>query len=259
MAARNVQVSTVVGKNERETRTGAEHLRVIAIDGPAAAGKSTVAAKLADRLGALLFDTGALYRVVAYLANVHGVSPDDGPALGRIASAAQIRVRPPSRQDGRLYDVLVNGHDVTWQLRSPEVGAVVSRVSVHPEVRQVLLPLQRQIAASGPVVMAGRDIGTVVVPDAGLKVYLEATPAERAKRRYDELRARGSQAAFEEILRETLTRDAIDSSRANAPLRAAPDAVILPTDGLEIDEVVTEIERLARAMRAPAGDQVWPG
>jgi cytidylate kinase len=234
------------------------HERVIAIDGPAAAGKSTVARLLADRLGALLFDTGALYRAVALAALRFGVSHEDEQGLARIATAAQIAVRPPSQHDGRLYDVWLNGEDVTWLVRDPEVGAIVSRVAEHPAVRAALLPLQRRIASGDPVVMVGRDIGTVVVPDAGLKIYLDATPEERARRRFREAAARGSEQSFEAVLRETLQRDAIDSTRDTAPLRPALDAVKINSDGIPVDQIVAEIEELARAGRDATGLPLWP-
>ena len=234
------------------------HHRVIAIDGPAAAGKSTVARLLADRLGALLFDTGALYRAVALAALRSGVSPDDANSLSGIASDAVISVRSPSLRDGRLYDVWLNGEDVTWAVRDPEVGATVSRVAEHPAVRNALLPLQRTIASSGPVVMVGRDIGTVVVPDAGLKIYLDATPEERARRRFREAAARGGKQSFEEVLGETLQRDAIDRGRETAPLRPASDAVQIKTDGVPIEQIVAEIEARARAERDARGDPLWP-
>ena len=234
------------------------HHQVIAIDGPAAAGKSTVARLLADRLGALFFDTGALYRAVALVALRSGVSPDDADSLSRIATDAQIAVRSPSLDDGRLYDVWLNSEDVTWALRDSEVGAIVSRVAEHPAVRDALLPLQRRIASSGPVVMVGRDIGTVVVPDAGLKIYLDATPEERARRRFREAAARGSKQSFEAVLAEMLQRDAIDSGRDTAPLRPALDAVQIKTDGVPIEQIVVEIEALARAEADATGDPFWP-
>jgi CMP/dCMP kinase len=234
------------------------HERVIAIDGPAAAGKSTVARLLADRLGALLFDTGALYRAVALAALRSGVSPDDEKTLARIAADARISVRPPSLQDGRLYDVWLNGEDVTWSVREPDVGTIVSRVAEHAAVRAALLPLQRRIASGGPVVMVGRDIGTVVVPDAGLKVYLDASQEERARRRFREASQRGSTQGFEAVLQETRQRDAIDSGRHTAPLRPASDAVQIDTDGVPVDRIVAEIEELARAGRHVTGDHFWP-
>jgi CMP/dCMP kinase len=234
------------------------HQRVIAIDGPAAAGKSTVARLLADRLGALLFDTGALYRAVALAALRTGVAPDDEKTLSRIAAGAQISVRPPSQQDGRLYDVWLNGEDVTWAVREPEVGAIVSRVAEHAAVRAALLPLQRRIASGGPVVMVGRDIGTVVVPDAGLKIYLDASAEERARRRFREGRQRGSTQGFEAVLHETRQRDAIDSGRHTAPLRPAADAVHIDTDGIPIGRIVAEIEELARTGPDVTGDPLWP-
>lgn len=234
------------------------HRHVIAIDGPAAAGKSTVARLLADRLGAMLFDTGVLYRVVALIALRASIAPTDADALARIGQDARIRVTPPSEPDGRLYDVWLDGEDVTWAIRQPDVGAVVSPIAEHPGVRASLLPLQRAIAASGPVVIVGRDIGTVVVPDAGLKIFLDATPEERARRRYREARARGSDETFAEVLAETLTRDAIDSNRDTAPLREAPDAIRINTDAQSIDAVVAAIESLARSQRMPSGEHVWP-
>lgn len=233
-------------------QAGHEHDRVIAIDGPAAAGKSTVARLLADRIGALLFDTGALYRAISLLALRAGVAPDDAPALSAIAHEAQIHIRPASVRDGRLFDVLIDDEDVTWAVREPEVGEIVSRVSEHPEVRDALLPLQRKIAAAGPVVMVGRDIGSVVVPDAGLKIYLDASLDERAMRRFRESQARGMDVTFDEVLHETQQRDTTDSSRDTAPLKAAPDAIRIETDTLDIDEVVDLIDQLRRERLAAA-------
>jgi cytidylate kinase len=235
-----------------------DHQRIVAIDGPAAAGKSTVARIVADRLGALLFDTGALYRAVALAALRANVSPDDTEALASIARDADILIGPPSVQDGRLYDIWLDGDDVTWEARGADVGAVVSHIAEHAAVRAALLPLQRRIAGLGPVVMVGRDIGTVVVPDAGLKVYLDASPHERARRRYREALSRGDSPSYEDVLDETLQRDAIDSGRRTAPLRAAPDAVQLSTDNLTIEDVVTAIDELARDRVANSSEAHWP-
>jgi CMP/dCMP kinase len=236
----------------------ADHRHVIAIDGPAAAGKSTVAKMVADHLDALLFDTGALYRAVAFVALRLGVPAHDEAGLTEIARASIIDIRPISTTDGRHYDVWLNGEDVTWDLRSPDVGAIVSRVSEHPGVREALLPLQRQIAQGHRVIMVGRDIGTVVVPDAGLKIFLDATPGERARRRYEESLTRGSGETFADVLQETLRRDSIDQDRRAAPLRAADDAIRIDTDRLSAGEVVSVIESLARSLRDFNGKPLWP-
>jgi cytidylate kinase len=234
------------------------HQRVIAIDGPAAAGKSTVARILADRLGALLFDTGALYRAIALVALRSAIDPEDTASLARLARDTEIRVCPPSQLDGRLYDVWLGREDVTWAIRAPEVGAIVSEVAEQPALRAALLPVQRRIAAQDAVVMVGRDIGTVVVPDAGLKVYLDASPGERARRRFREMASRGGDASFQEVLLETRHRDELDSTRPTAPLRVAPDAVRIDTENLEVADVVAAIERLARTQRAADGELLWP-
>jgi cytidylate kinase len=217
---------------------------VVAIDGPAAAGKTTVARALADRLGAMLFDTGTLYRAVTLAALRAGTPFDDGPALAELADARHIDVTPPTAPDGRLYDVRLDGEDVTWPIRDIAVEAHVSQVSAHPEVREALLPAQRRIAGTGAVVMVGRDIGTVVVPDAGLKVFLAASPEERARRRHAELVERGLAADYDAVLADLLARDAIDSGRAASPLRVAPGATVIDTDGLSVDEVVERIAAL---------------
>jgi cytidylate kinase len=226
--------------------------QIVAIDGPAAAGKSTVARALAVALGALLFDTGTLYRAVTLLALRTKTPVTDGDALARLADDAEISVSPPSVADGRLYDVLIASEDVTWRIREADIDAAVSPVSAHPEVRQALLDVQRAIAHQGRVVIVGRDIGTVVVPEASVKVFLTATPEERARRRHQELLDRGLASDFDEVLADIKRRDGIDSSRDVAPLRPAADAAIVATDGLRVPEVVTKLTQLvADAWREP--------
>ncbi len=219
---------------------------VIAIDGPAASGKSTVGKLVARELDFLFFDTGALYRAVTLAALNRGIPMDDEAKICELARQIHIDLIPSSQQDGRPYTVLVDGKDVTWDIRQEKVDAHVSTVSAYPGVREALKHQQRRIARQGRVVMAGRDIGTVVFPEAPLKVYLDASPEVRARRRCEELRARGEHADYEEILAGVRHRDAIDSSRATAPLRIAQDAVVINTDHLTIDEVVQEIIRLAK-------------
>lgn len=218
---------------------------IIAIDGPAASGKSTIAAALARKLGYLYFDTGVMYRAATWAALDRGVVISDEAAVTKLAEALQIDVKPPSLDDGRQYDVLCDGVDVTWAIRTPEVDASVSPVSVYPGVRSALTAQQRRIGLRGDVVMVGRDIGTVVLPEAPLKIYLDASAEERARRRYREVQARGNQVqSYESILDNVKRRDAIDSSRATAPLKAAPDAVIIDSTDLSVDEVVACVEQL---------------
>ena len=218
---------------------------IIAIDGPAASGKSTVAATLAGRLGYLYFDTGVMYRAATWAALERGVTISDEAAVTALTKSLQIDVKPPSVDDGRQYDVLCDGGDVTWAIRSPDVDACVSPVSAYPGVRSALTAQQRRIGLRGQVVMVGRDIGTVVLPEAPLKIYLDASAEERARRRYQEVQARGDQSqSYEDILANLKQRDAIDSSRATAPLRRAPDAVIINSTQLSVDEVIARVEQL---------------
>jgi cytidylate kinase len=219
---------------------------IIAIDGPAASGKSTLGRRLADSLGYLFFDTGVMYRAVTWGALQRGLDIADETAITNLAETAQIDVRPPSRDDGRACDVLLEGTDITWETRRPDVEANVSPVSAYRGVRQALASQQRRIGLRGRVVMVGRDIGTVVLPEADLKIYLDASAEERAIRRYKEILQRGGQADYEQILEGVRKRDEIDSTRAFSPLRAAGDAVIIDSDKLDADEVFKKVEALCR-------------
>ncbi|UCF62202.1 MAG: (d)CMP kinase [Anaerolineaceae bacterium] len=222
-------------------------VRMIAIDGPAAAGKSTLAQRLADELGILYFDTGVMYRAVTLAALWHEVPIDDEEAVTEIARCLPIDVRPPTVQDDRKYDVLMGGEDVTWAIRSPEVDAHVSQVSMYMGVRQAMTQRQREIGLRGDVVMVGRDIGTVVLPEADLKIYLDASTEERAQRRYLESQEMGEEESLEEILDSLRMRDELDSTRDLAPLRAAPDAIVLDTTSLNADQVFERVIALAQA------------
>lgn len=217
---------------------------IIAIDGPAASGKSTIGEALARRLGYLYFDTGVMYRAVTWAALARGIPIADEAAVTALAEHLRIDVLPPTADDGRQYTVLADGVDVTWAIRTPEVDAHVSPVSAYAGVRQALVAQQRRIAAGGRVVMVGRDIGTVVLPDADLKVYLDANVEERALRRWREMHGRGEDVDYGEVLAAMRCRDEIDTNRHVAPLRPAADAVIVDTTGLSIGEVLARVERL---------------
>jgi len=216
----------------------------IAIDGPASSGKSTIGVRLAERLGYLFLDTGIMYRAVT-LAVIHaGVNVDDETEVTRLAQSVHIDVRSPTVKDGRKEDVLLDGADVTWAIREPQVEKWVSKVSAYAGVRRAMTDLQRRIGKRGKVVMVGRDIGTVVMPGAGLKIYLDASLEERARRRYRELIERGEAVKFEDVLSGLRLRDEIDTSREIAPLTPAEDAIILNTDGLSIEEVLNKVFEL---------------
>ncbi len=224
--------------------------RTIAIDGPAGAGKSTIGALVAERLGYLFLDTGAMYRAVALAAQHRDIDPDDAESLGSLAREVRIAIGPPTVRDGRAYTVLMDGVDVTWPIRSADIDRIVSQVARVPAVRDAMVAQQRQLAGKGRVVMVGRDIGTVVLPDAERKVFLTASAAERAKRRGDELAARGEVRPRQELLHEILRRDQLDTERVVSPLRPAEDAVVVQTDGLSVgqalDKVLHVIARPAR-------------
>jgi CMP/dCMP kinase len=231
--------------------------RTIAIDGPAGAGKSTIGALVAERLGYLFLDTGAMYRAVALAALRRGVDPDDGPTLGRLAHDVRIAIGPPTVRDGRAYTVLLDGDDVTWPIRSAEVDRVVSQVARIPDVRDAMVAQQRTIAKKGRVVMVGRDIGTVVLADADRKIFLTASASERAKRRGEELAARGEVRPRPELLHGILRRDQLDSERVVSPLHPAEDAVVVETDGLAVGQALDAVLKvITRAPAPPLSDDV---
>lgn len=214
---------------------------VIAIDGPAGSGKTVVGQRLAQALGYLYLDTGALYRALTWLALQRGIDPHDGPALARLARQASIEIVRSDTPTEPGYRVLVNGQDVTSEMTSPAVANAVSIVAAHPEVRSEMLPLQRRVLRQGHVVIAGRDIGTVVAPDADLKLYLNAPLPVRVARRIAQLEARGLKPDPSKVAAEMAERDRLDQARAVAPLKPAPDAIILDTSTLSIDEEVNLI------------------
>lgn len=220
---------------------------VVAIDGPAASGKTTVGSAVAERLGGLFFDTGVVYRALTLAAIEHQVEPSAALRLAGLARRMQLDVRPPSQADGRLYDVWLEGVDVTWAIRAAAVDRTVSEVSSHPIVRKELLGLQRRIAHGGRVVMVGRDIGTVIVPNADVKVWLDAGLEERARRRQRELAERGVDRSAEELARELAARDAGDARKEMGAMRRAEDAVAIDTTGMSVEDVVSKIVELVLA------------
>ena len=219
--------------------------RVIAIDGPSAAGKSTVGTLLARSLGYPFLDTGAMYRAITWASLNRGIDLSDEDALGELAHSVSVTIGPPAPISIEPCTVFVDGQDVTPHLRRPEVEAAVSLVSRVPEVRRALVKIQRRLAGRRPVVMAGRDIGTVVLPKADLKVYLVASLEERTRRRQRELAALGQRVTEAEVLRDLARRDAIDSRRSMSPLRPAADAIVIDSDGLTLEEVVEKVLSLA--------------
>jgi cytidylate kinase len=219
-------------------------ISIIAIDGPAASGKSTLGRRLAESLGYLFFDTGVMYRAITWLTLQRGLDVRDEAAITELAEHTSIDVLPASTPDGRLCDVRLEGRDITWEIRSHEVDANVSILAAYRGVRRAMSDQQRRIGLRGRVVMVGRDIGTVVLPEADLKIYLDASAPERAQRRRDEIKQRGGQAEYNQVLAQVIKRDRIDSTRDVAPLRAAPDAVVIDSDQLSADEVFERVRRL---------------
>jgi len=210
----------------------------IAIDGPSGAGKSTIARRLADRLGFTYIDTGAMYRAVALWALRQNIDPSDMHRSEQLAIASDIRLSP-----GRIS---LNGEDVTDAIRTIEVTSGASKIAVAPAVRRAMVAKQRQLAESQSVVMEGRDIGTVVFPDATLKIFLDATPEERVRRRLKELRAKGESVSEADLAAQMRERDLRDSTRADAPLSQAPDAVYLDSSGMDIEHVEEAILKIVR-------------
>ncbi len=220
----------------------------ITIDGPASSGKSTIGEIVANRLNYLFFDTGSMYRAVTWAALQRLGGVGDEELVTHLAETVVIDVLPPTVEDKRKADVLLDGVDITWDLRREEVDNHVSPVSAYAGVRAAMSAQQRRIGLRGKVVMVGRDIGTVVLPEAELKIYLDASVEERARRRYTELMARGVDISFEKVLAGLKKRDEIDSTRSVAPLRPAEDAVIIDSDRMSIDEVVAMVLSLAGVM-----------
>ena len=213
----------------------------IAIDGPAGAGKSTMAKQLAKELGYYYVDTGAIYRTVAYFLDLLGVSPKDADGVERYIDELTIGIEYD--EEGKQH-MIMNGMDVTGEIRTQDISQKASLVSAHAVVREVLLDMQRDVAKAHNVIMDGRDIGTVVLPKADVKIFLTATPEVRAKRRTDELIAKGQKAEYEVVLKEIIQRDYQDTHREIAPLKLAKDSIKLDTSELDIDGVMAEMKRI---------------
>lgn len=228
-----------MSSNNGDTGIGLDGtISTIAIDGPAASGKSTLAWLLASELGFLYLDTGVMYRAVTLAALRQEIDLEDENTVDEIAEHLDLDVRKPTKDDGRQYDVILDGEDVTWAIRTPEVDANVSLVSSYGGVRQAMTERQRRIGERGKVVMVGRDIGTVVLPDADLKLYLDASVEARAMRRFKECAARGESATYDETLIAMRERDRFDSTRDLAPLEVADDAIVLDSTYLDVQQVL---------------------
>lgn len=215
----------------------------IAIDGPAGAGKSTVARRLAQELGCRYVDTGAIYRTVAYFLNLLGISPKDSDGVKRYLDELTVAIE---YDDQGSQHMLMNGMDVTGEIRTQEIGYKASQVSAQPAVREMLLDMQRETARKYNVVMDGRDIGTVVLPQADVKFFLTASPEIRAQRRCQELLEKGQKAEYNEVLREIQMRDDQDTHRSIAPLKQARDAVKVDSSGMTIEEVLETMKQIVR-------------
>lgn len=212
----------------------------IAIDGPAGAGKSTIAKRIAEQLQFIYVDTGAMYRAMAIYFLDNRIRPEEEAAINEACESVKVSIT----YEGGVQQVILNGENVTGRLRREEVGTMASKTSVYPAVRKKLVELQREIAEENNVIMDGRDIGTCVLPDAVLKIYLTASVDARAKRRYDELRTKGEQADYDVIAEDIRERDERDMNREFSPLRKAEDAVLVDTSDMTIEEVVSCVSRL---------------
>ena len=215
----------------------------VAIDGPSGAGKSTIARRVSEEFGFIYVDTGAIYRTVGLAAALRKLDPKDKAAV--VAMLPEISIRLAYGEDG-LQHMYLDGEDVTSRIRTPEISLYASGVSAHPEVRAYLMEMQRSLARENDVVMDGRDIGTVVLPDAGLKIFLTASPEARARRRYSELVAKGQDGQYEDVLRDLTVRDENDSTRAAAPLKAAEDALLLETTEMDFEESCRAVAEMIR-------------
>ena len=222
---------------------------IIAIDGPSGAGKSTLAKELAKRLGYLQLDTGAMYRAMAWLARENGLDLADEAAVRQFSATAEIELQPLNGSSR----VFANGREVTGEIRTPEISMLTSRMSALAPVREAMTQLQRRMGAVGGVVLEGRDIGTVVFPDAELKFFLTASAEERGRRRFLELQAKGDPATLEATIQDVKQRDAQDASRDLAPLKQADDALPIDSTGLTIDEVVSLMEQAVQKTLATKG------
>lgn len=216
----------------------------VAIDGPAGAGKSTIARRIAADMGYRYVDTGAIYRTVAYFLDLLGVSPKDVDGVNRYIDELTVEIE---YDEEGLQHMIMNGMDVTGDIRTQDISQKASLVSAHASVREMLLDMQRDVAKQYDVVMDGRDIGTVVLPKATVKIFLTASPEVRAKRRFDELTAKGQKAKYETILKEIVQRDYQDTHREIAPLKMCRDSVKVDTSDMTIDQVVAHIEEIISA------------
>lgn len=213
----------------------------IAIDGPSGAGKSTISRKAAEKFGFIYVETGAIYRTIGLATKIRGVSLDDTTAVVALLPTLEIELKYNDAGEQHMY---LDGNDVSRDIRLPEVSMLASKVSAIPAVREFLVDMQRGMAEKYDVIMDGRDIGTVILPNADLKIFLTADVRDRARRRYEELHAKGMEKPFDEVLAEMEKRDEQDTQRAAAPLKAADDAVLLDTSGNTLEESIDEVCRL---------------